>query len=84
MRIINAIAALMVLAGCATASPVALPNGVMGHSIECSALADCYNKAGEVCGGGYSIIATDGREVPVMTGGAFYTVSNRTLIVQCK
>jgi hypothetical protein len=81
------------LAGCVTARPVALPNGTQGYAIRCPGaardIADCMNKAAEVCGGKYEILDREGNVV----GGAAIASGNsavfvqgihRTMIVSCQ
>lgn len=87
-----AILSAVALSACATARPVALPNGTQGYAIHCSGAAldisDCMNKAAEVCGGKYNILDREGNVV----GGTATVIGNsaifvqgihRTLIVSC-
>lgn len=52
-----------VLTGCATSKTMTLPSGQIGQSIRCDGavltIEACYEKAAEVCPGGYEIINTD-------------------------
>jgi hypothetical protein len=55
---------LLLLASCATATDVGLPDGSTGYALNCSGTAMswgmCLKKAGEVCRGrGYDILARD-------------------------
>ena len=55
------VACLAMLAGCTTAKDVYLPDGTPGYHVSCSTFgassADCYQKAGEICGAkGYTIV----------------------------
>lgn len=92
-RLSLAAVAAILLTGCVTARPVALPNGTQGYAIGCPGAArdigDCMNKAAEVCGGKYQILDHDGN---VVGGAAVATGPNsavwvqgvhRTLIVSC-
>jgi hypothetical protein len=72
------VACLAMLAGCTTAKDVYLPDGTPGYHVSCNAFggssADCYQKAGEICGArGYTIV-----NVP---GGMFSTWD---LFIKCK
>ncbi len=52
-----------VLTGCATSKTMTLPSGQIGQSIRCDGamltIEACYEKAAEVCPGGYEVINTD-------------------------
>lgn len=62
-------AAVAVLAGCATAKPVPLPNGEQGFAIEdCDDMAECYKKAAEACGGKYEIVGQSSGTVGTVSG----------------
>jgi hypothetical protein len=85
-------AVTLCLTACATAAPVALPNGTKGYSIDCSgggfSIADCMNKAAEVCKGSYQIVGQDsastgGVVMPAGNGGVFIAGMQRTMIVSC-
>jgi len=59
------VACLAMLAGCTSAKDMYLPDGTRGHHISCNTFAtdsaDCYQKAGEVCGAnGYTIVNVPG------------------------
>lgn len=69
-------ACLAVLAGCTTAKDVYLPDGTQGHHISCdtfaSSSADCYQKAGEICGAkGYTIVNETGGMISPWGGHLF-------------
>jgi hypothetical protein len=70
------------LAGCATARPVALPNRTQGYANRCPGaardIADCMNKAAEVCGGEYEILDREGNVV----GGAAIASGSSAVFVQ--
>ena len=88
-----ALAATMILAGCATSSQTVLPSGARGYSIGCSGSAltwaQCYEKAGDLCPHGYKIVEQEG-QTPGATVGASRTalfgtpIVDRTMLVQCK
>lgn len=91
---------LLLLAGCATAMDVGLPDGSTGYSLNCSGQANwgqtwgaCMKKAAEVCKGrGYDILARDQNTGRVSTitandsglWGSSSTVTEREMIVRCK
>jgi hypothetical protein len=55
------VACLAMLAGCTTAQEIYFPDGTRGHRVSCDTCAtgpaDCYQKAGEICGAnGYTIV----------------------------
>lgn len=88
-----ALAAIVVIGGCATASKTYMPNGQAGYAINCSGEAlswgACYQKAGDICGAdGYQILARNGSTGAVAGGGpgSFFagTVTHRTLLIACK
>ncbi len=61
------IVCLAMLAGCTTAKDVYLPDGTLGYHVRCSGAvfatnsADCYQKAGEICGAkGYTTVDPGG------------------------
>jgi hypothetical protein len=73
------------LAGCATASKVALPGGGEGFAIKCPDPQQCYNKAAEVCAPGvYELAATNTHGTGVVINGSGSYGSETTLIVSCK
>ena len=90
----------LLLAGCATAMDVGLPDGSAGYSLNCSGQANwgatwgaCMKKAAEVCKGrGYDILARDQSSGRVTTltandyglWGSSAVVTNREMIVRCK
>lgn len=92
MRAFAAAALAVLISGCVTSRPVALPNGTQGYAIRCPGAArdisDCMNEAAKVCGGKYQILDREGNVV----GGAALATGNsavwvqgvhRTLIVSC-
>lgn len=57
------------LTACATSAPIHLPDGSMGHNVNCGGAAmnysHCMAKAGELCGAkGYEIVNREGGAVP--------------------
>ena len=74
------VACLAMLAGCTTAKDMYLPDGTRGHHVNCdtpfaTGSADCYQKAGEICGAkGYTIVNVPGE----------LSSSWGTLFIKCK
>lgn len=74
--------------GCATSTPTHLPDGTIGHSIDCSGemltWGDCEVKAGEICKEkGYSIL-TEASDVESSATATYASSSvNRTLLIKC-
>lgn len=82
----------LLLTGCVTTKPVALPSGQQGIAVNCPgngfSIADCMNKAAEVCGGPYKVIdssseVSGGAVVPVGNGAAYGNFHKRQMIVSC-
>lgn len=85
------------LAGCATAMDVGLPDGSTGYSLNCSGQAlswgACLKKAGQLCKGrGHDIVARDERSGRVTTltaseyrlFGSSAPVTTREMVVRCR
>ncbi|WP_240790647.1 hypothetical protein [Stenotrophomonas sp. TEPEL] len=56
---------LATLTGCTTAKMTVTPDGRRGVSIDCSGSSSwsgCYEKAGQMCPGGYVVFSKDGDE----------------------
>tara|TARA_B110000444_G_scaffold185718_1_gene174842 strand:+ start:264 stop:521 length:258 start_codon:yes stop_codon:yes gene_type:complete len=83
-QIITLISIILIIGGCASASPITLPSGNQGFVVDCSGTAfnwsSCYEKAGEVCSGGYDILEKDEERVMIGTAPGI----NRLLVVACK
>ena len=88
--------ALGSLGGCSTTTTMTyLPSGETGFAINCSgsdagtSWAECYKRAGEVCGNyGYDVVskdvdngATSGGTVAGIFGA---NVKNRSMVIRCK
>lgn len=91
-RLLAVSATAATLSGCVTARPVALPDGSQGFSIRCDGAArdvsSCMNKAAEVCGGPYKVVAgsnelNGGVIAPVGNGSVFVAGRHRNVIVAC-
>ncbi|CAD6512048.1 hypothetical protein LMG28727_00528 [Paraburkholderia kirstenboschensis] len=84
------------LSGCSTTTTMTyLPSGETGFAINCSgsdastSWAECYKRAGEVCGNyGYDVVSKDvdnGATSGGTVGGIFgANVKNRSMVVRCK
>lgn len=88
-----ALATIIVLSGCASASKTYGPDGKEAYSINCSGLARtwgmCYEKAGDLCGTkGYDVIGQGSDRGAVVsvnpTGGFGGSTISRSLMVKCK
>jgi hypothetical protein len=81
----------LVLVGCATVTPIVMPDGRRGMSIDCtgeSSWAGCYQKAGQMCPAGYEVISKDGdvgNKVAVGTRDGFSSsqIASRAMLVVC-
>lgn len=81
----------LLLAGCITAKPVALPSGEQGFAIDCGGpyeVSDCMNKAAEVCRGPYHIVdqsaaSGGGAMMPAGNGAIFVPANERIMVVGC-
>lgn len=69
----------LVIGGCVTVKPVALPSGKAGHLITCSDSAQCMNKAAEICSGPYEIVQTQS----TVAGANGYIGTQLEMAVSC-
>lgn len=79
----------LVLAGCATVTPVYGPDGKPAFLVECGGrMANCHQAALEKCKGPYATIGQDGGVVPYFTptpqGGIGGAVRRFELTVRCQ
>jgi len=63
------LASLIVLAGCATADKLYLPDGSQGYAISCDggvlSMNTCFRKASDLCGAhGYTVYNREGEAIP--------------------
>jgi len=78
------------LAGCMSIDPVPFkgPSGKQGYSMKCSgmgrSLDACYQKAGEVCPSGYSIVDRSSGTVGFMNQGTMMMAPQNGLVIECK
>jgi hypothetical protein len=75
---------LAMLVGCTTAQNIYFPDGTRGHRISCDTCvtgpADCYQKAGEICGAnGYTIV-----NMPGGTISSYSSSYSRDVFIKCK
>ena len=95
MRVMTNLVVALVLAGCATADEMYMPDGRLGYNISCDGAAqsmgDRMEKASELCGArGYDIYNSDGQAVPfTYNAGYGYSatvdaVVTRNLMVACR
>lgn len=86
---------VMFLWSCASIDPVRFvgPNGNRAYSMDCGggrwSISACYQKAGELCWNGYTIIGQDSGTagvvvMPVGTGYMGVPVRRHTLAIECK
>lgn len=69
MKTIFSVVLVFVLSGCISNKPMYLPDGSQGHNIQCNgqlySIADCFQKAGELCGSkGYELLNREGQVLP--------------------
>ena len=83
-RSLSVVCIAAMLAGCATAKPVPLPNGQQGFAIEdCDDMAECYKKAAEACGGKYEIVGQGSGSVGTITSTGGVIVPQYSMTVAC-
>jgi hypothetical protein len=73
------------LAGCATAKSVPLPNGHPGYAIEdCRSVSECYKLAAKTCGGPYDIVNESGGAIGTVSGAGGVVGTAYSLVIECK
>lgn len=89
MRILY-VAFPLLLAGCMAIDPHQFvgPNGNTAYSMRCSGmgrtLEACYDKAGELCPNGYTIVDSSSGTVGVPMNGGTMMALKRNLAIECK
>lgn len=87
------LAVVAALSGCATSKSTYLPDGSLGHSIDCSGTANtwgtCEEKAGELCKErGYEVVSKAGDQGGMVTAsqtGLFGgSIIKRSMLIKCK
>lgn len=91
MKVLIAVGITLVLAACATIEPQKFrgPSGNDAYSMRCSGMGRtldaCYQKAGELCPNGYTIIdRTSGTVAVPATGGGVIAAPQHNLAIECK
>jgi hypothetical protein len=97
MRTLTIYLLAALLAACATATQIVGPGGTPAFSIRCGAAAvdTCYQKAGEVCPSGYTVLNSQGSRYLGQLGtanvaGAYGSatstpmISPNTMLIECK
>jgi hypothetical protein len=90
MKGITILAASLSLAACASVQPVPFkgPNGNSAYSMNCSgfgrSLVGCYQKAGEICPEGYTIIDRSSSVAAIPMNGSFVIAPRQGLAIECK
>lgn len=90
MKNIVIIALGATLFGCASIDPKPFsgPSGKQGYSMRCSGmgrtLEACYQKAGELCKMGYSIVDRTSSTVAVPVNGSIMAAPQHSLAIECK
>ena len=90
MKISAIILIAILLASCAAIEPKQFvgPNGKTAYSMRCSGLGRtldaCYQKAGEVCPNGYTIVDRASGTVAVPVNGSVMATSQHNLAIECK
>ena len=75
----------VLLAGCATAKPVPLPNGHPGYAVEgCGRVSECYKFAAKTCGGPYDIVNESGGAIGTVSGTGGVVGTAYSLVIECK
>lgn len=81
---------LILLTSCAEIVPVPFmgPNGEQAYSMICSGMGRsperCYQKAGEICKSGYTIIGRDVSVVTVPINGQIVVAPQAHIAIECK
>lgn len=83
-KLMGIICISVLVAGCATATKIPLPNNQEGMAIECDKPAKCYKKAQEVCPSGFNLVDKSSRNEGGFVNGIGALGEKQTLIIQCK
>lgn len=91
MKLFIPLLILTALAGCTTAKLTVTPDGRRGVSIDCtggSSWSACYEKAGQMCPGGYVVFSKDGDEGNMIATGNKHgfsstQIATRSMLVSC-
>ena len=79
----------LILSGCAVEPKQFIgPNGKTAYSMRCSgmgrSLDECYQKAGEMCPNGYTIVDRSTGTVAVPVNGSIMAAPQNNLAIECK
>jgi hypothetical protein len=69
----------LVLTACTHSNQISTPGGGRGYEIDCPRIGACYERAGEMCSRGYSVV--DSRERWLNATG---TATRIEMVVACK
>lgn len=84
------LATVFSLTGCASINPIQVsgPSGKTAYTMRCSGagrtLEACYQKAGEVCPNGYTMVDRSTGTKSIPANGGFMMVNDHNLTVECK
>ena len=84
LAVLSCFMALFVM-GCVSTQEFKGPNGKTAYSMDCgNHLNACYQKAGEVCPTGYTILDRASGTMAVPFGGAIVAAPRHNLAIECK
>lgn len=78
------------LSGCAVIKPQPFkgPDGGQAYTMKCSGfgrtLEKCYQKSGEICPNGYSIVNQSSSTIAIPSGNSFIAAPQHNLTIECK
>jgi len=81
---------LLLLGGCLEVIPKRFngPNGKTAYNMRCSGMGrtmdKCYQKAGEICREGYTIIDISSKSVTTTMEGGVIVVNKKEMAIECK
>lgn len=86
MKRIYLVSLVLLVAGCgATATKIVAPSGKAGYSLNCgSKLDNCYEKAGELCPNGYTMINQSSGTVGVPFQGGMVIAPQHGMAIECR
>lgn len=85
MPVLSMMMVLTAVQGCVRTQEFRGPNGNPAYSMNCgNNLNRCYQKAGEVCPSGYTIIDRSTGTAAVPYGGAIVAAPQHNLSIECK
>ncbi len=81
---------IILLSGCMAITPNEMrgPNGKTAYAMKCSGfgrtLGACYEKAGEICPSGYTVVDRASSVVGVPSNGGTIMAPQHSLVIECK